>query len=812
MLLQSIVTQGWRRIVQAAMGLGMAATLVACGGGGGSAGTSVFPGGSGGGATTPTAADLSVQLTKATLSTSGTDTLTVTVTAVDANRNVVGKVPVTFAVDNNAVITPGGTATDEKTGVVTATVQTGADVSKRTIKVTVTAGSVTRSASIDVVDSVTGGKVSDIVVVSDSSTIPNDGTASAKITVTTLDANRSAIGGSPVTLRVDNSNNAAEDAFVSTGGATTTNANTGQLQGTLTLGTNKANRSISIIATSGSITRAIVVNVVPPAVTKPKAADITLVLDKLNISNAIGEVVTATVTAVNADRNTIAGIPVSIKVDNNATVAVSDTQTDKNGVVTATVGIGADKSNRLITVTATSDSLVRTATFQVRGTNILGTASPASPDAGSTGNRIEYRVVDVNQGAMPGIPITVTAPGVVTGVGTTDANGAYIFNYTAPNTPGALDFTATAAGKTTVINLVVKGGASTTPNAVGPVVSAAITASPSVVRVNSATDKSNRTELRALFLAANNAPVKNVRARFDLNGDANSIGGTIGAGDSLVYSDVNGVAVTNYTPGERASPTDGVTIRVCWDYADFAVGVCPNQKLTTLTVVSDPVSISIGTDNTLGEGSSKLTYVKRYVVLVVDAAGNPKSDVQLSASIDLTNYVKGYYLFDAVAKKWVDGYQQEPGNVDTTLSSSITDPSTKFRLGDTYGRLTCANEDTNRNGSIDGGEDINGNGQLDPRKSDVSIALNGSTKTDTSGTAVIQIEYPKSLGSWVKFRLSVSAAGVVSPPAYYPAPGSDAYLPVLSEALTTESPPPPFQFSPYGQRIFANGAYCTTPK
>lgn len=804
MLLQTYVTQGWRRFVQAAMGLGMAASLVACGGGGGSAGDSVFPGSGGsGGTTTPSAADIAVQLSKATLSTTGSDTLTVTVTTVDANRNVVGKVPVKFAIDNNAVVAPSGTVTDEKTGVLTAAVNIGADTTRRTLNLTVTSGDVTRKASIDVVDSVTGGKVVDISVAANRSSIPNDGSAQATITVTTLDVNRNAVGGSPVTLRVDTSKNAAEDAFISTGGATTTSSTTGQLVGTLSLGANKANRSITVLATSGSVTQAITVNVVTPVVTTPKAADITLLLDKLSIGNSGSEVVTATVTAVNAQRNTIAGIPIDVKVDNNATVQVASSQTDANGQITAQIRIGADKSNRQITVTVTSETLVRTATFLVTGTNILATPSPASPDAGTTGNRIDYRVVDVNQTALVKVPITVTAPGVATVVGETDANGAYSYVYQAPVTPGALDITASAAGKTVIQTVIVKGGASTTPAAVGPVVSAALTASPAVVRVNTATDKSNRIELRALFLAASNAPVKNVRARFDLNGDANSIGGTIGAGSSLVYSDANGAAVTSYTPGERSSPTGGVTVRVCWDYNDFAVGSCPNQRLTTLTVVSDPLSISIGTDNLVSEGATKLTYIKRYVVLVVDAAGNPKSDVQLSASIDMSYYMKGYYKYDAALKRWKQGAQVETGTTATDLSDAL--------FGENK-MAFCPNEDVNRNGSIDGAEDINGNGQLDPRKSDVSIALSGSTKTDTSGTAVLQIEYPKSIASWVTFRLTVAAAGVLSPPAYYPAPGLDAVLPPEAGALTTESPPPAFALSPYGQRAYTDGSDCRNPR
>ena len=101
--------------------------------------------------------------------------------------------------------------------------------------------------------------------------------------------------------------------------------------------------------------------------------------------------------------------------------------------------------------------------------------------------------------------------------------------------------------------------------------------------------------------------------------------------------------------------------------------------------------------------------------------------------------------------------------------------------------VTCAAEDTNRNGLMEAGEDRNGGGELDPRKSDVSISMIGSTKTNASGTAIVQIEYPKNLGSWVHFKISVSAAGVLSPPAIW-----TDYLPVLAGDLKSKVPPPAF--------------------
>ena len=734
--------------------------LVACGGGGGSPGTPIVGGGTGGGVTPSTVSDLKLVLDKDSVVNTGTESVTLTVTSVDASGTVVGNVPVKFSVDNGGVIAPSGTATDKTAGTLTATIGLGEDQTNRKITVTATSGSITKSKTINVVDSVSGGQVADLAMVLDKASIANDGSQVITLTVTTLDATRSALGGSPVSFKVTDSG----DAYVSTNGVTTTSTSSGQLVATVKLASDQTNRTISVTAKSGTVQRTVSFAVVDPVLTVPRASDITLLLDRTNVGNSGGDVVKVTVTAVDALRNVITGIPVTISADNNATVSPSGKTTDATGKVTADVLIGADKSNRLITVTAKSDTLVRTATFSVNGAAIQSTALPALPIAGSRGT-IEYLVSDVNKNPMAGVPITISGPGITGGTGTTGANGEYVFTYVAPSTPGPLDITAVAAGRTSVQTVTVSSGTSTVPTASPTVTTTSLAASPSVVRVNTATDKSNRTEIRALFQGANNTPVKNVRVRFDLNGDANSIGGTLAAGSNIVYSDAQGVAITNYSPGERSSPTNGLTVRACWDYADFSQGSCPNQVLATLTVVADPLSITIGTDNTASEGADKLTYTKKYILLVVDSAGQPKSDVQLTPSLDLDRFAKGFYTWNAVDQVWEQTFT-----------------------------VTCAAEDTNRNGLMEAGEDRNGSGELDPRKSDVSISMIGSTKTNASGTAIVQIEYPKNLGSWVHFKISVSAAGVLSPPAIW-----TDYLPVLAGDLKSKVPPPAFVNSKYGQ-------------
>ena len=134
--------------------------LAACGGGSENAGTPPFSGegsggGGGSGGGTPVAADLVLVLSASDIADSGQESVTATATAVDANRNAVAGVPVSFSVDNNAIVTPGGTVTDDA-GRVTAAVGIGADSSLRTITVTATSGTMTRQMALKVVTKTSG--------------------------------------------------------------------------------------------------------------------------------------------------------------------------------------------------------------------------------------------------------------------------------------------------------------------------------------------------------------------------------------------------------------------------------------------------------------------------------------------------------------------------------------------------------------------------------------------------------------------------------------------------------------------------------
>lgn len=503
--------------------------------------------------------------------------------------------------------------------------------------------------------------------------------------------------------------------------------------------------------------------VTPPVV----AADLIVETSATQLTNTSSSSVAITVTAVDATRVVVAGVAVAISADNDGVVTQSATTTSAAGKVTGTLGIGGNRANRLITLTVTSGSVVKTATVQVVGTQITATLVPAvvAPAASAS---IQYRVIDQTGNPMAAQAISVSAPGLSPNAanGTTGPSGDYTFSYTAPATAGTYPVATSVGGLTNTQTVTVQAAANVDPVSV-PITSASVSANPSVVGVNQAGSQTNRSEIRALFLSSGNAPVKNVRVRFDTAGDPNQLGGQFSTGTgTILYSNDSGVVTTAYIPGTRSGPTDGLTVRACYGTSDTDPNLvnCTTNAIVKLTIVSEPLGVSIGTNELIVEG--ELTYTKRFLVSVADSAGNAKADVPLSVSLDLPQYRKGQYV---VSGAWV-----KAGGGDAAV---------------------CINEDSNRNGVLETAEDINGNGRLDPGRSDVTVRLT-TPRTGADGTAVVEITYAKSFGSWVDAWITVSASGVGG------TEGRATYIlapvPVTSAALRNVQVEPAFIRSPYG--------------
>jgi hypothetical protein len=180
-------------------------------------------------------------------------------------------------------------------------------------------------------------------------------------------------------------------------------------------------------------------------------------------------------------------------------------------------------------------------------------------------------------------------------------------------------------------------------------------------------------------------------------------------------------------------------------------------------------------------GPNNLTYKREFVVLVVDASGRAKGNVDIIPSIDLERYYKGQYVRGA---SWFQGYIV---NANTNPIQIAAAPA-----------FECFNEDINRNAINETGDDVNRNGSLEPRKSDVAISIVGSGKTDENGSAKVVVEYPQNVGSWLRVKILVAATGVSG------TEGRATWtevLPVPIDAITAAAAPA-FRESPYGVAIF----------
>jgi hypothetical protein len=302
-----------------------------------------------------------------------------------------------------------------------------------------------------------------------------------------------------------------------------------------------------------------------------------------------------------------------------------------------------------------------------------------------------------------------------------------VFSFTAPSTNGVYTVTANAGGSPPRLDdITVAAAGAVNPVPANSILSASVEANPSVVSVNTSST-SNQSAIRAVFLGANNAPIKDVRVRFDLADDVNSVGGTFTTGNTIVYSSATGEATSAYVPGTRFSPTDGVTVRACYGYVD------------------------------------------------ADVSGTNCAHSVTTPSIDLLRFAKGYWV--RTLTEWVRISPQDFSDPNGTpwyledprpLATQISDPSGAPLISSS---AACWNEDRNRNGFLEDAEDTkaagyslaaggNGNGKLDPAKADVAISIPGSSRTDASGKVIVRIEYAKNLGSWVEFKILVAASGV----------------------------------------------------
>jgi hypothetical protein len=468
-----------------------------------------------------------------------------------------------------------------------------------------------------------------------------------------------------------------------------------------------------------------------------------------------------TVSVVDANRNAISGVSLQITlgdISGGASLAGGPFVTDAQGKAKVDVSIGSIKRDRTVVIRAAAGSVVREGSFEIVGSAMQVTLIPGNPNPGSTVTA-EVALTDSSNSAIANEPLTLTTPQGINGPINTNGQGRAVFSFTAPALAGTYTLQVTGSGITATrsFQVVGAGGGTTIPPAVGPILGADLSATPAVVSINTGGATTNRAQLRAVFLGAGNSPISNVRTRFAIIPGAS--GGTLGAGEfltsgsQLLLSDGSGVSTTEYVAGSRSSPTDGVLVQVCYSLTDFPVGQCPNSRTATFTVAANPLSITIGVNNEIEKIDNNLRYLKRYVVQVSDSAGQPVRQALVSFSLDIYKYGKGV---------WTQPYATDvvtptPGTNTFTITRVPPPDDGADNLGSSGVNTWCPTEDTNRNQQLEGLEDRDGDGALDPRQASIIIEAPGGNRTNDSGAMILEVKYPMDVGGWLAYSVTASA-------------------------------------------------------
>lgn len=250
-------------------------------------------------------------------------------------------------------------------------------------------------------------------------------------------------------------------------------------------------------------------------------------------------------------------------------------------------------------------------------------------------------------------------------------------------------------------------------------------------------------------------------------------GGTLSVPTAV--TDLQGRAQTIYTAGTVPSANNGVQITAT------VQGSAVTPKTVSLTVARRQVFISIGTGNQISEPNTA-QYKKDYVIQVTDSAGVGVANASLVVSVLSQRYYKGFRTFPLGGTAW----------------------TTTYTVPVVAGVGGCIDEDFNRNGVLDPGEDTNASGKIEAGNIVAVLSSSATTPanvtTDASGFALVSIYYPQEFAYYLDVELRAQAQ--VQGTAFYAS--TKFNLEGLASDFTDRNTSPPGPVSPFGV-----GTLCT---
>lgn len=486
----------------------------------------------------------------------------------------------------------------------------------------------------------------------------------------------------------------------------------------LSPGADASNRSITVTATSGGISKKIVIPVVGTTVSisGPGAALVGSAPQNFTLKavDSSGKpIVGAVLTIASSQGNGLSSQTVTTDVSGTAKVlftatkAGTDTLTD-----TLTVsGQGANPSTATVVVSNVDFAFT--------------TPAPAAPLPVTTSSMVSVRY------RVAGVGVLAQTVSFSTTRGALYSDAAL----TIPATTGVTDAAGVAsiyvksdtAGPVTVSAQLGTARSSLTAAFVATVpATLVLQANPAALLPNAVGSTTNQSALTAVVRDAIGNPVQGAVVNF--NAVADPSGGSISPGS--VTTDAGGLATAQFIAGPTSTAANGVTIQatVPANPPTIPFAVTGNSNLT---VNGSALFISIARSSTLVSVDST-TYEKEFSVYVTDATGAPAGNRIVSLSARPSTYGKGVLVPPTTTTPW------------TYKSNALIPGSTS----------ACLNEDANKNGVLDAGEDFNGNGKLDPGN---PAAITSSVTTDALGFGTFKLRYGKNYAWWVSTQIAAKS-------------------------------------------------------
>jgi len=470
----------------------------------------------------------------------------------------------------------------------------------------------------------------------------------------------------------------------------------GTARAILTSQNDASNRTVTITASTGSLSQTVDITITGTEVTINGASSVIL-----------NDSVDYTIRVQDSDGTSILNQDVVLSAA-NGTLSATTVNTGANGQ--ATVRYSATTSGQdTITASALNASASFTIQVQQDEFNFVNLPTEEVPLGDVQTITVQWRQ---DNNPVVGEDITFSASrGQITGssTATTDANGQASIDISSDNA-GISSITATASdtsGAVLVSALAQIEFIATTPDTI------IADASPDILGPDGQTST-----ISAVVRDANGNLVKNSVVNFNVSDVSTGF-----VSPSQATTDSKGIATTVFTSGSVSSNEDVVV----------TASVAEDEAISDdvlITVGARAFDIVIGTGNEI-EQATPTSYLKRFAVFVSDSAGRPVSGVNLTASVNPTKfseggvYWRGEWLFDSVNSNWVQ--------------ANVTQ---------------CANEDINANGILDAGEDTNGDEQLTPGIVG-TVALTNNGVTDENGYAEIEYRYPENYARWYFAEISV---------------------------------------------------------